>query len=481
MLSILFIFLYRITEEYGGYLHLPRLETETEFNDFIKQPKHSIIIFVNDTEDAYFSNYAIYRINKSAISFATASENLGKKYKCNNFPCSIPFKNGNQIVNGVQYPAPTQASLFYSWCIDILSFPLRKIQNLEQLTKLLSLSNITCAIGVGLSEIPSNLPDNLLYYSTSSELFKNANMNVSNGTYIFNGADRSLNLVLNDNFDEFLHSNIISYDYVDFSKKKYVAGFYFNHSNFNNNTSALLEEENKMKILKEVSRKDDLSKNFFFSPFDDKVIVENRLQFRETPLFVVLESVPSVNLTLRHWVINDKEKVYNVDYLVNFLNNIQNGKLEYHDLDNKGDKFPYPENDTYVISYSEFSEKVNQDIDVLAICYSTFDKYILIRTAVQTVVDHLNTSNITFVCLNLTCNEVPNEINVMPPGELFFFAKGQKATPIRYMFKRFQFFDILNFIKRHTSIKYDIPVFNNMEKEHEIALSRIALRNSTKI
>ena len=122
MLSILFLFLYRITEKYGGYKSLPRFESEAEFNNFIKQPKLSIIIFTNDTENAYFANYALIRINKSVISFGTASEDLGKKFDCNNFPCSIAFKDENQILNGVQYPAPTQASLFYSWCIDILSF-----------------------------------------------------------------------------------------------------------------------------------------------------------------------------------------------------------------------------------------------------------------------------------------------------------------------------------------------------------------------
>ena len=481
MLSILFLFLYRITEKYGGYKSLPRFESEAEFNNFIKQPKLSIIIFTNDTENAYFANYALIRINKSVISFGTASEDLGKKFDCNNFPCSIAFKDENQILNGVQYPAPTQASLFYSWCIDILSFPFRTIQSREQLVKLLSLSNITCAIGVDSPQIPSNLPENLLYYSTSSELFNNININVSNGVYIFNGADRSLNLVLNGNFDEFLHSKIISYDYVDFSKKKYVAGFYFNHSNFHNDSSSLLEEENQMNILKEIASKDEFSKNFFFSPFDERIIIQNKLQFRETPLFIVLENIPSSNSSLRHWTVNDKEKVFDVDFLCNFLKTIQSGELKYKPLDEKGDKFPYPENDTYVISYSEFSEKVNQDIDVIAICYSTFDKYILMRTAVQTVVNHLNTSNITFICLNLTCNEVPNEINVEPPGGVFFFTKGKKDSPIPYMFKRFQFFDVLNFIKRHTTIKYDFPVFNNMEKEQEIALSRIALRNSTKV
>ena len=250
MLSFLFLFLYRITENYGSYSLLPRFETETEFNDFIKQPKHTVVIFANDTEDAYFTTYALYRLNKSAISFGTASEDLGKKYNCDHFPCSIPFINGKQIIDCVQYPAPTQASLFYSWCNDILNFPFRKIQNREQLIQLLSLSNITCAIGVNSSEVPSNLPKNLLFYSASSKFFDEINMNISSGVYIFNGADRSLNLVSDNNFDEFLHSNIISYDLVNFSKKKYIAGFYFNHSNFYNDSTFLLEEENKMKILK---------------------------------------------------------------------------------------------------------------------------------------------------------------------------------------------------------------------------------------
>lgn len=483
MLIFLFLFLYRITETYGGYLHLPRLENKNEFDDFIKQSNYSIIIFTNDTENVYFANYAIFRLNKSIISFGTASEDQGEKYNCNQFPCSIPFKDGKQILNNVKYPAPTQASLFYSWCYDILNSPFRSIQNPEQLIQLLSLSNVTTAIGVDSVEVPQNLPESLTFYSTSSKMFDKINISVSSGIYVFNGAERSLNLVKNGNFDEFLHSNIISFDNIDFSKKKYVAGFYLNNSvsNCNNNTNLILNEEKKINILKEIASKNEFAKEFFFSPIDEDVIIQNKLQFRETPLFVVFEMVPSSNHTLRHYVVNGEEKVYNIDFLCGFLDGIQKGEINYVPLDQIGEKFPYPENDTHVISYSEFKDKVNEDADVLAICYSTIDKYILMRTAVQTVVNHLNTSNITFVCLNLTCNEIPDEINVIPPGGMFLFPKGQKDNPIPYMFKRYQFFDVLNFIKRHSTIKYDVPSFSNMEKEQEIVLSRISLHNITKV
>lgn len=470
MISLLFLFFYRITETIGGHRLLPQLENQ-ELKKFIGRPQYSVIVFADNKEDAYFVNYAIARLNESLISFAISPEDQGEQYQCTTFPCVVPFQNGQQITKFIQYPVPTQGSLFYSWCCSLLNPQFHVVKNPYRLENLLNQDNISGIFGVDNIEPPSNLPEDVPFYSVPSQTFREINLTIPSGLYVFHGATRNLNLIKNhENLEESLKTNIISFEKVDFTKKKYVAGYYFPSAE-----SEIRQQDQYMNLLIDISKRKDFS-DFYFSPFNDETIIMNKLQFRETPLFIVFEKVPD-SRTLRHYTKGGTDKINDIDYLTGFLNGIQTGKLKYEPLSNINIAHQLKDYAQFEISYKEFTQKVNEDRDVLVVCYSTFPSYGVMISVSKLVVEHLNTSNITLVSLNLTCNEVPDEINVIPPGGIFLFSKDKKDQPIPFMFNRYQFFDVLNFIKKYSTITYDITPFNNRDKDHELALIRYGFQH----
>ena len=459
MLEIFLIFLYRISEPIGSNRKVPFLASG-DVNSFVKQAEKSIVIFSDDVEKCNFINYAHLKL-KDNLKFAIAPEKYGENYNCKDYPCTVPFENGEQVN---YLPLPSRiASLFYSWCKHFVNPKYSRIANKAKLQTTLNSIDGACVIGIDTADMPSDLPSDMMFYSVDSDVVHSLNISAEKGVYVFRSSDRELVKVENGNYKDLTETPIVAFKNVDFSKKKYVAGFWIDDLNPE-------RSENEISILNQLSKEEsDLANDFYFSSYDLDVIVKNRLYYRPVPLFAVFKKEGD---NLLRWTFSG-EQTHDSAFLKKVMNQIRSGELSSGPLNNKD------EGNSHSISYFEFTEKVNEDKDVFLVIVKNEETYASLVSTAKIVTELFQSDQITYYWINLSENDIPHELNPSPTATFYLFPKGNKKSPIPYSLSRVKVFDVLNFIKRHSSIKYDLPSYNIVQKESEIRELRDLILNQT--
>ncbi|OHS97141.1 hypothetical protein TRFO_36726 [Tritrichomonas foetus] len=444
----------RITDPIGEINYIPKLEPK-QIPYFLNEDGINLLFFANDLSKCEYANFAISYFSKY-IKFAVAPESEGKNYQCKSYPCAVPYKSGKPIKN---IPlAPYQSTLFSHWCFRLLSPNSVNLKNAEYLRVLLNTTSGFYVIGVDTPKRPANLPSDITYYYGTSTMFEQLQIrNVTKGVYVYRGADHFLTQVENDSIESYTNlfeTPITPYEFIGFDDKRYIAGFYFDE---NDAESCELE----MNILINISR--NFIDEFHFTKFDLNAIQEGKLQFNKRPLFVVYDNTQP---RTKNWIISGT-KSHDTFYVSSFLEQIKSGIALYS----------HKSQPTYnSIEVDKFNETINNENDTIVIVADAFNDYIDIKTVIDAVLDHINCSTINYVTLNVSVNDLPEQLNPTTLPAVFMFSKDRKnELPIRFH-GNFMFQDLMGFIEQTAKSVFEIPPYDLHAKNELIRKMRAEQR-----
>ena len=166
MLSVFLLFI-RIHQPVGEISYLPKLSSK-EIPKYLKEHQKTVIIYTENKDQVSILNQGISKY-KNKINFALSQPDYEQ---CNEFPCVIPFLNGQRM--RVQ-DSPLRPLLFINW-LEIIANPHNvTIGSVEQLRYLL-FNDFPVNLAVDGAEVPKDFPEDVPVYKVSSEFLEKMNL-----------------------------------------------------------------------------------------------------------------------------------------------------------------------------------------------------------------------------------------------------------------------------------------------------------------
>ena len=455
-IMIILLITFRIHELIGELNYIPKINETKEIEIFLKKNTNSLIFFDDSEDPCPFAKFSLNKLKKN-INFALSTNEIGKSYGCLTFPCIKAFLNGKLI--DTYENLPLSSIDFMLWSKNLFEGNFRTLYHPEEIRLLLE-GKKTIIFGVDVKEIPKYIPNDIIFYSTSSELFKLLNFNVSKGIYQYNPSERYLRLLSNKNkYDE--NEYIMNYPNDNIQNKKYWGGFVIDTDNNKDN-------EKEFQLLTDLGKKYSKDINFIniYGEAGLKILKFAHIQYFDIPFFVLFES----NKTLqRRWSIINYNDLHNFTYLDNFINDIiYNNKPPIRQseniIENKNRKM-------LTTSHNNLNESLLSSEYDSVVLFTSKQCQICLRLflLVNKTASLLRQNPIKIYHFNTSLNDIPEYINFLDSlPSLYYFKRKDLDNPIK--FRGIEEVDsIIDFIKSNSKIPIDVPYFDSKKVHDDIA------------
>lgn len=429
--------LVRLMDRELGQCHtIPSISSRDALNDIIALPSISVVFFVDDISSYNFSNYAIFKFNKT-LKFVVCSDGVVANSFGVEIPSIVAFRKGKIIK---RYSSSSSEIIFAKWCNGLTESKkaIKRLDNSEELRKILEKKK-NVLLGIDNLNPPKEYNNDIRFYYVPSILFKVLNISVKSGIYVYKGIERQL-IRSSQNYHSYLRTFVVDPEKTNLTERKYFGAMFMTSYNGK-------ENEKEMNLIHQLSN--EFQNDFYFSPLIGNVAGLYSLIFNvsnlERPFFVVGDTS---DLTNKRWVINNKELI-NFNYIKNYLNKIRNNEIKPNHVSEDINI-----NDEFQIVYSNYYEKIKKNSLVLFL--QTNDEVTdYCRLSIQYAKDELKSIN--FYTFNVSKNDIPMNINYKD-YPFYIFYKDDK-TPI-YLKGEEDFEKLIKFIANESNdeikIEFDI-------------------------
>ena len=463
MFSSLFLILLRIKSPIGEVPNIPVM-TSKYLQEALKLSQRSVVFFLENKSKIEFAEYGVKKF-RDRIDFFKAPSTDAAGYDCPIFPCVVPFQRGKVIETNI---APLQPASFAKWLENVLTPGYVNVSSHEQLSNYLE-NHQPMIFAVDAKGRPSNVPKGSAVYVVTSELFREFGVDVKKGVYIYRPADREL-LSFKGNVEKQLgEASIIDLNSINVSLTKYISGYAVN---INDDNASQVEIEILNKLAPKY--KDATQMTLLYGKFGETYLKDSELDGIPRPFFFTFISE---DIGGGRWIINKPDKVHDIQYIEQFLNNIIAEKEEFTFISEDVPENKEPLKKAVGTTYEEIVSQKDKDI-IVAFISSKDKKTLQIIPLLNETAKLLENTHVSIYTIDGSLNDFPESI---PPlseyPEIYYFRADDKQNPIK--FKGFKLFErFLTYIKENTSKELDIPSYNKEEIETNIRNAIKALKNN---
>ncbi|KAK8893498.1 hypothetical protein M9Y10_021920 [Tritrichomonas musculus] len=479
-LHLLFLLNVRIKVPIGQTSYIPFLEGKPLKNELSKN-KRSIVFFSDPTSTLDFADFAIHEY-KEQIKFIRSSISEGRtNYQCPDFsPCIRAFEK-SKIIH-IEIPTILQAPQFLLWVKNSLTPGIINVSTPGHLHQLLIKHDPLIFEIVDQKKLLSKktferrkiIPENLTLYLTTQSIFKDINVTVENGYYLFRPADHELlplteKQIRSNVIEQLLlpsaSSNVLDINECNISQKAFLAGYMINETNS-------YSSEVELKILKHLASKysDQMHFTTLYGKPSELYKKASDLLTLPTPYFFIFNTS---DIQGGRWLIY-KDKVDDIEYVDNFVKRVLADEEYFTVISEDIPSYPGYQTEPFKkIVADNFDDLViSNDNDVFVAftapwCpHCTNLKPILNETAYL-----LKDTKAKVYYIDGSKNDIPECVpSIEGYPTLYFWPAGKKdEAPIKYGgIKRFK--DILNFINKTSTNPIEIPPYNEDEIKERIKL-----------